>query len=59
MRELLTLLGGAVLGGAAGYFLTRIRLCAAGACHSRASKVFSILAGAVFGAAVARYFAGF
>ena len=47
------ILGGAMLGAAAGALLGRARVCGTQGCHLRSSMVASILAGALMGAAVA------
>ena len=47
---------GAAVGAVGGYGLSRVRTCSASACNVRASTIFSIISGAVFGAAVAWYF---
>jgi hypothetical protein len=52
----LKVLLGAAVGAAGGYGLSRLRACSATACNVRASTIFSIISGAVFGAAVAWYF---
>ena len=44
---------GAAVGSLLGWFIGRSRLCSAQACRAKANLFYSILAGAVFGAAVA------
>jgi hypothetical protein len=51
------LLIGAGAGATLGYFLVRVRPCSTGACNVRANLIYSVIAGAVFGAGVAWYFA--
>ena len=46
---------GASLGAVMGYFLTRVKTCAGDACKVRPTVWYSMLAGAVFGAALAYY----
>jgi 7-keto-8-aminopelargonate synthetase-like enzyme len=46
---------GAALGAAGGLVAGRARVCSAEACRSRPNLIFSVIAGAVFGAAVAWY----
>ncbi|MFW6146550.1 MAG: hypothetical protein ACOC7R_04375 [Planctomycetota bacterium] len=57
MDVVLKLLGGAAVGGAVGFFLSRARDCAGGACatghRGKLMTAVSVLGGAVFGAAVA------
>jgi hypothetical protein len=50
------IVGGAVLGGLAGWLLGNVRTCSSEACRTRANRVYSIVAGAVFGAGVGAYF---
>jgi len=52
---MLNVLAGAVAGGAGGLLLSRARLCSGESCHAKANVIFSIIAGALFGAAVAWY----
>ncbi len=47
------LLVGAVAGAAGGFLLGRARICSREKCNVKANMIFSILAGAFFGAAVA------
>lgn len=47
---------GAAVGAAAGFVLGRARLCSSERCNVRANLVYSILAGAFFGAVVAWHF---
>ena len=49
-------LAGAAGGAVLGFLLSYVRTCPSAACNVRANRVYSILAGAVFGAAVAYYF---
>jgi len=49
-------LAGAAGGAVLGFLLSHVRTCSSAACNVRANRVYSILAGAVFGAAVAYYF---
>lgn len=56
MSEIIAIIIGALLGSALGYALTRIRTCRPDACNVKANLWFSILAGAIFGAGVARFF---
>jgi len=49
-------LAGAAGGALLGALLARARTCSAAACDVKARWVFSVLGGAVFGAAVAWYF---
>ena len=51
------LLVGAGVGAALGYFLVHVRPCSTGACNVRGNLIYSVIAGAVFGAGVAWYFA--
>jgi hypothetical protein len=51
------LLMGAGLGALGGFFLARVRPCSSGACRGRVQLIYSMIGGAVFGAAVAYYFA--
>ena len=44
---------GAAAGSLVGWFIGRSRLCSKQACRAKSSLVYSVLAGAVFGAAVA------
>ena len=48
---------GAGLGAAGGLLLGRSYVCRAGACRAKPNLIFAMLAGAVFGASVAWYFA--
>ena len=52
----IALLVGAAVGSLGGWLIGRSRLCGANACRAKGPQIFSILAGAVFGAAVAWYF---
>jgi hypothetical protein len=53
MDVALKLVLGAVVGGAGGFLLARLRGCAATACNVKARTIASVIGGAVFGAAVA------
>ncbi len=53
MAIALKMLGGAMIGAVAGFLLGRARACSAKQCNLRVNMVFSIVGGAVFGAAVA------
>ena len=55
MVLVLKLIAGAAAGALLGFVLGRSRLCSSKACNVKANMIFSILAGAVFGAAVAWY----
>jgi len=46
---------GAAIGGVVGFLLARMRLCASGTCRTRANLIFTVLAGAFFGTAIAWY----
>ena len=46
---------GAAVGAGAGWVLSRMQTCSVKGCHVRASTIFSMIGGAVFGAAVAWY----
>ena len=48
---------GAGLGAVAGYLLTYVKTCSSDACKVRPNVMYYVLAGAVFGAAVAYYLA--
>jgi len=52
------IVAGALIGAAVGVLLGRARVCSSETCHARANMVLSVVAAAVFGAAVAYYFAG-
>jgi len=52
----LKILAGALIGAAAGVLMGRARLCRTEGCNVKANMIASIVAGAVFGAAVAFYF---
>lgn len=43
---------GALLGAALGYILGRATTCRSGACSARPARIYTIVAGAFFGAAV-------
>ena len=47
------ILGGAMLGAAAGVLLGRARVCGTTGCRGRGSRIAGLLAGAAMGAAVA------
>jgi len=51
----LKMLLGTTVGAMFGLLLARAKLCSAQTCHAKANLVFSIIAGAFFGAAVAWY----
>lgn len=51
------LLVGALIGASLGALMGRARVCRSPHCHARLNMIASIVAGAVFGAAVAYYFA--
>lgn len=51
------MLAGALIGGAVGMLMGRARVCHSPHCHARLNMFASIAAAAVFGAAVAYYFA--
>lgn len=51
------MLAGALVGVAVGMLMGRTRVCRSPHCHARLNMFASIAAGAVFGAAVAYYFA--
>lgn len=53
MDVALKILAGAILGGAVGVLIGRARACSGEPCNVRARTAYSIVAGAVFGAAVA------
>ncbi len=46
---------GALAGAAGGYLLSRVRPCGSQACNVKARTAYSMLAGAVFGAAFVYY----
>jgi uncharacterized YccA/Bax inhibitor family protein len=46
---------GAAVGALGGWVIGRARACGSQACNVKASRVYSIVAGAFFGAAVAWY----
>jgi len=52
MELAIKMLVGAVAGAAVGFLIGRARACSAKECNVRANLAFSIVAGAVFGAAV-------
>jgi hypothetical protein len=52
MELAIRMVAGAVAGAAVGFLIGRARVCSAQECNVRANLVFSIVAGAVFGAAV-------
>ena len=52
----LKILVGAAAGAAGGWGLSRLRTCSASGCNVRASKIYSMIGGAVFGAGVVYYF---
>lgn len=56
MEIVFKILLGAGVGAAGGLMLGRSYVCRSGACRARPNLIFSTLAGAVFGAAVAWYF---
>ena len=49
----IALLLGAAVGSLGGYVIGRSRLCGAVACRAKAPLIFSVIAGAFFGAAMA------
>ncbi len=51
------IIAGVLAGGALGLLLGRARVCGTTQCNVKINLIASILAGAVFGAAVAFYFA--
>jgi hypothetical protein len=51
------ILAGAVVGAFAGYLMSRSPACGGGKCAARPPRIATILAGAVFGAAIAAYWA--
>jgi len=53
MEIALKMIAGAAAGAAVGFFVGRAKVCSAKECNVRANLAFSILAGAVFEAAVA------
>jgi hypothetical protein len=52
MAIALKLIAGAAAGALGGFLLSRVRVCGATECRSRANPIYSTLAGAVFGAGV-------
>ncbi len=57
MEDVFIIALGAGLGAAGGLLLGRSYVCRTGACRAKPNLIFATLAGAVFGAAVAWYFA--
>jgi len=57
MASVAVILLGAAIGAAGGLLLGRSYVCRSGACRARPNLIFAALAGAVFGAAVAWYYA--
>ena len=55
MIHLLRIAGGALLGGLFGLLLGNVRTCSSEACRSRTNRVYTVIAGAVFGAGVAAW----
>jgi NhaP-type Na+/H+ or K+/H+ antiporter len=55
METAIRLVLGASLGAAGGVILSRARSCGSQACNVRANLIYSVIAGAVFGAAAAWY----
>ena len=55
---ILKLIAGAVLGGLAGLWLSRARVCGAGQCRARPNRLASLVACAALGAAIAYALAG-
>jgi len=53
---ILKVLAGAGAGAAVGFLMSKARVCSAQACGVKMNMVFSMIAWAVFGAAVAWYF---
>ncbi len=51
------IVAGAMVGAAFGLLAGRARVCSSETCHARANLLASVIAGAVFGAAVAYYLA--
>jgi len=49
---------GAAVGALAGYLISRVRTCSDTKCNVRIRAAYSIIAGAVFGAAVAWWLIG-
>jgi NhaP-type Na+/H+ or K+/H+ antiporter len=55
MILLFRILGGILLGALGGFLLGRVRTCSSEACQSRANRIYTTLAGSVFGAGVAAW----
>jgi hypothetical protein len=55
--EWIKIIGAAILGGLAGALLGQVKTCSSEACRSRANRVYTIIAGAVFGAGVGAWLA--
>ena len=56
MQDILKMLAGAAVGAAVGFAISRAQTRRGRQCHVKANLIFSIIAGAVCGAAVVRYF---
>ncbi|MFB3894161.1 MAG: hypothetical protein ACE15C_19325 [Phycisphaerae bacterium] len=57
MELVARILAGAAIGALAGLGLSRVRTCSTTSCSRRGPMLYSIIAGAVFGAAVGYYLA--
>lgn len=56
METALKLIAGAVAGAAVGFLMARARGCSSGACVTKTNTIVSMVAWAVFAAAVTWYF---
>ena len=56
METVLKLIAGAAAGAAVGFLMARARTCSSGACRTKTNVIVSMVAWAVFAAAVAWYF---
>ncbi|MFP4356438.1 MAG: hypothetical protein ACLFUJ_15085 [Phycisphaerae bacterium] len=50
---MIRIIGGILLGGIGGYLLGNVKTCSSQACRSRSNRIYTVIAGAVFGAGVA------
>lgn len=51
------IIAGVLIGGTLGVFMGQAKVCGSGQCSAKPNLIASIIAGAIFGAAVAYYFA--
>ncbi len=56
MTEIARIAAGATAGAVVGYFIGHLQMCSGERCAAKANLVYFAVAGAVFGAAVAKYF---